>query len=176
MKKLLYRFREGLFLLAAVLALIVIAPAPIKLFALTVDQTRIFNARQPTDQQIAYYRATINFNDQNIGAAQQFGALPSGAYIMSIDAYVTTAFNAGTTNAITLGTTKANSNEIVASGISGNPLATGPLHLTSAAGLGMAVTNVATPIPLFAKYAQTGTAATTGSITIVITYVSNNDN
>jgi len=143
--------------------------------ALLVDQTRIFNPRQSADQQIVYYRLTVNFNDQNIGAAQQFGALPPGAYIMAVDAYVTTAFNAATTNVVTLGTTKASANEIVASGISGAPLAVGPLHLTSAAGLGMAVTNVATAIPLFVKYAQTGTAATTGSITIVITFVANND-
>lgn len=143
--------------------------------ALLVDQTRIFNPRQTPDQQISYYRITVNFNDQNIGAAQQFGALPAGAYIYAIDAYVTTAFNAATTNVITLGTTKASSNEILASGISGNPLATGVLHLTSAVGLGMAVTNIATPIPLFVKYAQTGTAATTGQIVIVIAFASNND-
>ena len=142
--------------------------------ALLVDQTRIFNARQPTDQQIAYYRLTVNFNDQNIGAAQQFGALPAGSYIYAIDAYVVTAFNAGTTNVITVGTTKASSNEIVASGITaGTP---GVYHLTSAAGLGMAVTNLTTTIPLFVKYAQTGTAATTGQVVIVIMFAANNDN
>lgn len=143
--------------------------------ALQVDQTRIFPPRQLTEQAVHTYRITVNFNDQGISAGQQFGALPAGAYIHAIDAYVTTAFNAATTNVITLGTTKANANEIVASGISGIPLATGVLHLTSAAGLGMAVTNVATPIPLFVKYAQTGAAATTGQIVIVITYVPNND-
>lgn len=174
MKTKLLRALAGL-MACALVALSVASFVATPAFALLVDQTRIFNARQPIDQQLEYYRLTVNFNDQNIGSAQQFGALPPGAYIMAVDAYVTTAFNAATTNVITLGTTKASSNEILASGISGAPLAVGPLHLTSAAGLGMAVTNVATPIPLFVKYAQTGTAATTGSIVIVITFVANND-
>src|SRR5579859_6460534 len=90
--------------MALAVAGLMFAPA----VALQVDQTRIFNARQSPDQQIAYYRLTVNFNDQGIGAAQQFGALPPGAYIFAIDAYVTTAFNAATTNVITIGTTKAN--------------------------------------------------------------------
>lgn len=158
-------------LAAALLGMFAIGGA----YALTVDQTRNFPARQLTEQAVNTYRITVNFNDQNIGSAQQFGSLPAGAYITQIDAHVTTAFNAGTTNVVTLGTTKASANEIVASGISGAPLAAGVIHLTSAAGLGMAVTNVATSIPLFVKYAQTGTAATTGQIVIVISYIPNND-
>ncbi|MCS3725502.1 hypothetical protein [Bradyrhizobium betae] len=161
--------------IAAIAALGVAAVTISPVAALQVDQTRNFPARQTPDQQMSYYRITVNFNDQGISAGQQFGALPAGAYIYAIDAYVTTAFNAATTNVVTVGTTKASANEIVASGISGNPLATGVLHLTSAAGLGMAVTNVASPIPLFVKYAQTGTAATTGQIVIVIAFVANND-
>ena len=126
-----------------------------------------------TEQAINYYRLTINFNDQNIGLAQMFGALPANAYILSIDADVTTAFNAGTTNVVTIGTTKANSNEIVASGITaGTP---GIYHLTTAAGLGLAVTTGTSPVTLFAKYAQTGTAATAGAVTIIIAFIPNND-
>ena len=140
--------------------------------ALLVDQTRIFNPRQTPDQQLSYYRLTINFNDQNIGLGQQFGALPNSAYIDHIDAYVTTAFNAATTNVVTIGTTKANANEIVASGITAGTI--GVYHLTSAAGLGLAVTN-GVVAPLFAKYAQTGTAATAGSVTIIIAFAANND-
>lgn len=156
-----------------VLALTIISLMSGPSAALLVDQTRNFPARQTPDQQLSYYRLTINFNDQNIGAGQQFGALPAGAYIFAIDAYVTTAFNAGSTNVITLGTTKASANEIVGSGITaGTP---GVYHLTSAAGLGLAVTSGSNPIPLFAKYAQTGGAATTGSVTIVIAFAANND-
>lgn len=160
--------------LAVALALAGLMLGPVQ--ALQVDQTRNFPARQLTEQAVNTYRITVNFNDQGITAGQQFGALPPGAYIYAIDAYVTTAFNAGTTNNVTLGTTKANANEILATGINGTTsIATGIYHLTSAAGLGMAVTNVATPIPLFVKYVPTGTAATTGQVVIVISYIPNND-
>lgn len=146
-------------------------------FAISNDQTRIFPARQLTQQAVNYYRITINWNDKNIGTGQQFGTLPANAYILSIDAYVNTAFNAGTTNVVTIGTTSANSNEIVASGITAGT--TGHYALTSAAGLGTAVsmggTWLNTNMPLFAKYAQTGTAATAGSVVVVIAYLPNND-
>jgi hypothetical protein len=140
--------------------------------ALVVDQTRIINARQTPDQQISYYRITINFNDPNIGSGVQFGALTANTYIFAIDAYVTVAFNAGSTNTITLGTTKANANEIVASGITA--ATPGVYHLTSAAGLGLAVTS-GTAVNLWAKYAQTGSVAGTGAVTIIIAFVTNND-
>ena len=162
-------------LLRALAAFVLSAFAITAAFALQVDQTRIFPARQLTEQALNYYRLTVNFNDQNIGLGQQFGTLPVSAYVYAIDCHVTTAFNASTSNAVTFGTTKANANEIVASGISGAPLATGILHLTSAAGLGLAVT-AGVSAPLFVKYAQTGTAATTGSLTCVIEYAPNNDN
>ena len=147
--------------------------------ALNVDQTRVPPARDYDQQQVAYYRLTLNYNDPRVGTAQRFGALPKGSYILSIDAYTTTAFNAGTTNPITIGVTLASSNEIVASGITNTSATT--THLTTAAGLGTGVTNNATyqntygDIPLYALYAPTGTAASAGSVTIVIAFVPNND-
>lgn len=181
MKKYLKSLFAGLaqsLAVVAALSLLLFPLLPAK--ALLVDQTRIFNPRQTPDQQLSYYRITVNWNDQNIGSAQQFGMLPPNAYIFAIDAYVNTAFNAGTTNAVTIGTTKTNANEIVATGINGTTsIATGGYHLTSAAGLGTAVsmggTWLNTNMPLFVKYAQTGTAATAGSVVIIITYASNND-
>lgn len=147
-------------------------------YALSVDQTKIVPARNYFLQEVHYYRLTINFNDPRIATGQLFGGLPNGSYIMAIDADVTTAFNAGTTNAITIGITSASANEVVASGITAGTI--GVYHLTTAAGLGVAVTGVAgnqtvNGVPLYAKYAQTGTAATAGSVTIVITYMPNND-
>jgi hypothetical protein len=156
------------YLFAAVLAF-----APIEAsLALSVDQTRILSPRDAQGYQPQYFRATINFNDKNIGSGQAFGAMALNTFIDSIDCYVSTAFNAATTNVITFGTTAANANEIVASGITaGTP---GIYHLTSAAGLGLAVT-AAGPITLYAKYAQTGAAATTGAVTCVIKFEINND-
>lgn len=154
------------------LCVALMAFAPVASFALTVDQSRIMNKRFDGSYNPNYYRVTINFNDQNIGSGQAFGALGKASYIHSVDCYVSTAFNAGTTNVITFGTSAASANEIVASGITA--ATPGVYHLTSAAGLGLAAT-ASSDTTLYAKYAQTGTAATTGSVTCVIQFIPNND-
>lgn len=166
----------GLVFVFAFAAGIAVQPAA----ALNVDQNRIPQTRIFPYQMIHYYRLTINYNDPRIGTGQLFGYLPAGSYILSIDADVTTAFNAGTTNYVTIGATQASANEIV-----GNSTLTAGTaavsHLTTAPGLGLVVTDNATyqntygDVPLYAKFAQTGTAATTGSVTFVIAYIPNND-
>lgn len=163
-------------LLAGFLALAPLAPAS----ALVTDPNKNFPARTCEEsQQVCYFRVTINWNDPRISTGVWFGTLPKDAYILAIDAYVSTAFNAGTTNVVTLGATTT-ANEIVASGITAGTPAV--YHLTTAAGLATQVTSNATyqtalnsAVPLYAKYAQTGTAATAGAVTIVLTFAKNND-
>lgn len=159
-------------LLRALAALVLSACAISAAFALSTDQTRIFTYRQYSNDQPWYYRLTVNFNDANIANGVAFGGLNTNDFIKAIDCHVTTAFNASTTNTVTFGTSKANANEVVASGITAG--STGVYHLTTAAGLGLAVTSAGTST-LYAKYAQTGTAATAGAVTCVIEVVSNND-
>lgn len=142
-------------------------------FALNVDQTRIMSKRDESQQALHYYRLTINFNDPNISAGQAFGALGQSTYIHSIDCHVTTAFNASTTNVVTLGTTKTNANEVFGTSDLNEASAT-VQHLTSALGLGLNATSAA-DVTLWAKYAQTGTAATAGAVTCVVAYAPNND-
>jgi hypothetical protein len=141
-------------------------------WALSVDQTRIFNVRSYANYQPYYYRVTVNFNDPLIASAQQFGQLGASDFIDQIDCHVTTAFNTSTTNNLTFGTSKANANEILAAG-SVSPGTTGIYHLTTAAGLGVQVTS-AGAVPFYAKYA--GVGATTGAVTCVFEIMSNNDN
>ena len=138
-----------------------------------VDQTKTPQQRNFLSQQKQYYRGQVNFNDAGIGTGVAFGALPQGAFITAVMAWVTTAFNAATTNVFTLGTTKANANEISASGTI-NPATLGFVNGTAAAGLGMAVTATG-PVTLYVKYAQTGAAATAGALTFLIEYCLNND-
>lgn len=166
-------------LLAICLALVLSGIGPSR--ALVTDPNKNIPARTcEQSQNTCYFRVTVNFNDPRIASGVWFGTIPANSFITAIDAYVTTAFNAGTTNAVTVGTTAASANEVVASGIT---VATpGIYHLTSAAGLGTPVTaNVANQtalngnVPLFVKYAQTGTAATTGAVTIVIQFAKNDD-
>lgn len=142
-------------------------------FALQVDQTRNMSVRDESQQALHYYRLTVNFNDSNISTAQKFGALSKNTYIHSIDCHVTTVFNAGTTNVVTMGTSSTAANEIISASDLNEASAT-VQHLTSSTGLGLGATSAA-DVTLYAKYAQTGNAATAGSVTCVIGYVPNND-
>lgn len=134
-------------------------------------------------QVVQTFRKTVNFNDANIAAGVKFAAIPQGAYIVNMRCYVTTAFNAGTTNVLAIGTTAAGS-DILAGGVTANtncnPASTGQQPLGAAAGVGLGVTNGAATgstggFDLFVRYTQTGTAATTGQVTYVIDFVPNND-
>lgn len=164
-------------LAAAILACFAFVPAS----ALVTDPNKIIPERTcQLSQQVCYARVTVNFNDPRIASGVWFDTLSKNSFILTIDAQVVTAFNAATTNVITVGHTAASANEVVASGITaGTP---GMYHLTTAAGLGVATTSNATyqtalngSVPLFVKYTQTGTAATTGQVIIVITWAKNND-
>jgi hypothetical protein len=56
-------------------------------------------------QQVHYFRKRVNFNDVGIAAGVLFGTLPAGAMLVQLNVRVNTAFNAGTTNALNVGTT-----------------------------------------------------------------------
>jgi hypothetical protein len=151
-------------------------------FALTNPPS--FPARVLPWQTSVHFRKTVNFNDANIATGVKFGALPQGAYITGIRCYVTTAFNAATTNNLAIGTTASGSDVLAAGTTAGTncvAATTGNQNLTAAAGLGMAVAAPATPtgsnggFDLFVRYTQTGTAATAGQVTFVIDYIANDD-
>lgn len=114
-------------------------------------------------QQFHYFRKRVNYNDAGISAGVVFGTMPAGAMITSQNVRVSTAFNAGTTNALNVGTT-----------------AGGTQLFTDAATAGarsptIANLTFATDTDLYVQYAQTGAAATAGVADIVIGYAPNND-
>ena len=195
-RKIMFNQLHKLATVAAFASALIFAPL-MSAFAYTVDPqvyagTKLIPSRNcEFGFLVCYVRVTINFNDANIKNGVWFATLPKNAYILSVDSDVTTAFNAATTNVLTFGVTKASANELVADGasatanISNNTttIATGILHLTTAAGLGTLITGNTTyqtgvdgGVPLYAKYTQTGTAATTGSMILILTFVKNNDN
>src|SRR5882724_6820881 len=112
-------------------------------------------------------RKTINFNDPGIATSVAFDeSLPQGAFIIAVLVEIVTAFNAGTTNVLTIGTTSNNANEIVnAADVNEGAIGVTPV----ARGLGRPLT-AAGETPVYAKYAQTGTAATTSQAVVVIEY------
>jgi hypothetical protein len=167
-------------LLASAIALAAVVPS----LALYTDPgviagTKIIPERScQSGQNVCYLRATINFNDNSIGTGVWAFTLPSSAYILTVDLDVTTAFNATSSNTLQIGATAAGTDFLAATSIT----STGITHATSAAGLGTAVTGntakqtaINGSVPVYFKYAQTGTAATTGVVTVVITFAKNND-
>jgi hypothetical protein len=152
-------------------------------FALTSPAS--FPARVLQTQTTVHFRKTVNFNDANITTGVKIGAIPAGAFITGIKCYVTTAFNAATTNNLLIGSAAAGG-QFLASGVTAGTncvaATTGMQNITAAAGLGLAVTAASnTPTgstgawDVWVAYTQTGTAATAGSVTYVIEYVAADD-
>jgi hypothetical protein len=129
-------------------------------------------ARQNSQQQVHYLRFAVNYNDSGIanGVGKQW--LPKGALIVGADVYVGAAFNAGTTNVLTVGTNATSYNNIVAASDADETT----VALTKGIKpTGAALGPLAADAQVFAMYAQTGTAATAGAAVVVISYIPNND-
>jgi hypothetical protein len=108
----------------------------------------------------------INYND--VGAATGIATgkwLPAGAIIESTSVSVNTAFNAATTNVLTIGLNGTTANNIVAT-----VAATAGLVLNLAP-TGTALGKLTADTQVYVKYTQSGTAATTGNATFMIKYM-----
>lgn len=108
--------------------------------------------------------ATVNFNDTGIASAFVVAKVPANSIIIGGNCVVRTAFNAGTTNVLTFGTS-ATATELWGAGdiTEGTP---GPYVLPAAS-----VQLVTSDTSIYAKYTQTGTAATTGKATVSLLFV-----
>lgn len=107
----------------------------------------------------------VAFDTAAIGVGVPFeAAIPAGAFIIEASVHVTEAFDAGTTNVLTVGTNSAAFTDIVVAADVDESSATvqridGPGVLSDSADL--------TP---FVKFTETGTAATAGKATVVLQY------
>lgn len=98
--------------------------------------------------------------------AVTIGSVPAGAQIVNIHIDTTTAFNAGTTNTMTVGTSGSAAAYAATTAV-------GPLGRASMATTGVYSawpTVGASDVTVTANYSQTGTAATTGAATVTIVY------
>jgi hypothetical protein len=139
-------------------------------------------ARRNTTQQVGYLRFAVNFNDTGIAAGVNKQWLPAGAVITDTSVMIATAFNAGTTNGLTVGLTPIGSspdvggtavtNNVVAAG----QVAPGTIALTNGiVPTGAALGPLATDAQINVTYTQTGAAATAGQAIVMIKYIPNND-
>lgn len=125
------------------------------------------NARQDPRQVLNTLKKTVNWNDAGIATGSPFdNYLPQNAFIENVLIEVVVAFNAGTTNVLTVGTIGTAYNNIVAAA-DVNEGVTGVTQVTR--GFGRSLTAAADVLP-YAMYTQTGTAATAGQAIIVIFY------
>jgi hypothetical protein len=134
--------------------------------------TAATTARQSAEQQVHYLRFTVNYNDAGIATGNGKQYLPKGAVIIGTDVVVTTAFNAGTTNVLSIGTEASTYTNIVttAQAVAGTPGLKANLAPT-----GLALGPLAADAQVFALYTQTGTVASAGVAVVVIKYIPNND-
>src|ERR1700743_1053679 len=61
-------------------------------------------------------KRTLNYNAGDAALASFFSSIPGGAFITKVYVEIVTAFNAGTTNPITVGTNSTSYNNLIASG------------------------------------------------------------
>lgn len=129
-------------------------------------------ARQFQAQMLHYLRFDVTYSDAGISAGVSKQTLPAGAIIVGTDVLVSTTFNAQTTNVLTVGTNGTTANNIIASGDVDETTA----GLTkSVSPTGAALGKLASDLPVWVKYTQTGTVATQGAATVIVKYVPNND-
>lgn len=123
--------------------------------------------RQDPRQVANTLKKLVNFNDAGIASGVAFdNSLPLGAFILNCWVDIVVVFNAATTNVLTAGTNASTYNDIVNAGDI-NEAATGVTEVKRALGRSLAATGDKI---VYAKYTQTGTAATTGQAWIVIEF------
>jgi hypothetical protein len=128
--------------------------------------------RHPEDVGICYLRRTVSFDTPFADApgvtatnGVPIGALEAGAIPLGCDVTIETAFNAGTTNVLVVGTTADDDGFAATAGTL--PAATGfKQNLAGAlSGIPLAANTI-----VYAKFTQTGTAATAGKAHIVMKF------
>lgn len=110
-----------------------------------------------------FYAGTVAFDDTDAATGVLLKKLPNNVIITRAVAVVTEAFNAGTTNVLTVGTNTDVDNVLGTSDITEGTTGTYNKQTFVQAEAGA---------KLKAKYTQTGTAATAGSADIYVFFVS----
>ncbi len=127
-------------------------------------------ARKNALQLVHYLRFTVNYNDAGVAGGNTKQWLPAGAIVIGTDVQVVSAFNAGTTNTVSVGTVQDAGTNIL------NAQAVGSTGLTqNVAPTGAALGPLAADKQVVASYAQTGTAASAGQAIVIVKYIPNND-
>lgn len=113
---------------------------------------------------------SVNYNDAGIASGVNTGkVIPAGSRINGVDVWVDTVFNAATTNVLTVGLNGTTANDLVGSADVNEASAQMFPNITTGGALG----TLSADKPVWVKYTQTGTPATTGAALVVIKYTPN---
>lgn len=121
--------------------------------------------RHPEDVGVGHIRRTVTFDQSGVTAGVPVGALEAGTVPLRAYAVIETAFNAGTTNVLVLGSAADDDGLVTSANAAANAVG---LKAGTGALLGAPL---AADTVFFAKYAQTGTAASAGKATFVVEFV-----
>lgn len=121
--------------------------------------------RHPEDVGVGHVRRTVAWDDAGLAAGLPVGALEAGAIPLRAGVMVETAFNAGTTNVLVLG-----------SAADDDGLVTSANAVANAAGLkagtgALLGTPLAANTVFYARFSQTGSAATAGKATFWVEFL-----
>lgn len=123
--------------------------------------------RQDPRQVVNTLKKRISFNTAGIAAGVAFdNSLPQGAVILAVLVEIITAFNAATTNVLTVGTNSTTYNNMVAAA-DVNEGAVGTTRVERAIGGSLLRSAELTP---YVAFNQSGTAATAGDAEVTIFY------
>lgn len=122
-------------------------------------------ARAYHTKQVHYLRGTVGTNTST-AVTVTLGVVPASSCIIEAWSFVTTAFNAGSTNTITVGTAASGAAYASMSTVASTGRKVGTI-LVSAAGATVMPTSDTT---VTATYTPTGTGASAGSAEVVVEY------
>jgi hypothetical protein len=130
------------------------------------------DARRYHQSMTHYLYREVAFNTPGIASANtvEVGTLPQGAQVLATSIAVTTAFNAGSTNVLVVGIDTDDDALVAAGGV--DETAVGVTRVVPATLAGKVAPSSNEIV--YARYTQTGTAASAGAATIVVEYVVNN--
>lgn len=113
---------------------------------------------------IPFLRLDTAYNTTSIGSGVSMGTVPAGSIILPHHVNITTAYNAGTTNVLEVGTT-GTANKYVAAGDVDETTIAFTSNITTGCGEESSDTEI------FIKFTETGTAATAGASTVILPFI-----
>jgi hypothetical protein len=129
--------------------------------AITVARTK--SARENYLGHESQLYSEVNFNTPNVATGFLVGKIPAFSVVKNVTISVETTFNAATTNVFTVGTSTTATEWADATLVSSGATAD-----TYATDLGYALTT--SDLSVYAKYTQSGTAATQGKAHVWVEY------